>query len=278
MKSGKSDFINPLDATIHREAFEKSLYKRQLNVWSLRIFWGIGCLLFWEMASIYLIDPFWISRPSQLLLRLKEWYFTGFIFPHLWITLLEMGVGFFIGLVLAIAAGLFLGTRKALSDILDPFMMAIWSVPGIVFGPLFILYFGIGFMSKMVLVSVTVFFLIFFNTFTGVRSVDREWINVMLIMGASQREIFTKVILPASAIWIFASFKNAIPYTIVAAVVGELICSQKGIGYLIEEASSVMDTTGVFAALFNLMLIGLVLNTIVEYAEKKVLHWKSEEK
>ncbi len=59
---------------------------------------------------------------------------------------------------------------------------------------------------------------------------------------------------------------------------GELIASQKGIGYLINDASSVMDTTGVFAALFNLMLIGLILNTVVEYAEKKVLHWKREEK
>ncbi|MFH1930753.1 MAG: ABC transporter permease [Pseudomonadota bacterium] len=278
MKSGIAGFADPLDARIHREAFEQRLYKRQLHLWSLRAIFGVGGLLFWEMSSIYLIDPFWISRPSHILLRLKEWYFTGFFFPHLWITLLEMGVGFFIGLVLAIAAGLFLGTRKTLSDLLDPFMMAIWSVPGIVFGPLFILYFGIGFTAKMVLVAVTVFFLIFFNTFTGVRSVDQEWINVMRIMGASQREIWAKVILPASALWVFASFKNAIPYTMVAAVVGELIASQKGIGYLINDASSVMDTTGVFAALFNLMLIGLILNAVVEHAEKKVLHWKSEGK
>jgi len=278
MKSEKSNFIDPLDASIPREVFKQKLYKRQLYIWSLRVFWGIGCMLFWELASTYLVDPFWISRPSHLLLRLKEWYLTGFIFPHLWITLLEMGAGFFVGLVLAIAAGLFLGTRKTLSDLLDPFMMAIWSVPGIVFGPLFILYFGIGFTSKMVLVTVTVFFLIFFSTFTGVQQVNRDWINVMRIMGASQREIWRKVILPASALWVFASFKNAIPYTMVAAVVGELIASQKGIGYLINDASSVMDTTGVFAALFNLMLIGLILNTVVEYAEKKVLHWKREEK
>lgn len=278
MESGKSGFADPLDAKVHREAFEQSLYKRQLYVWSLRVIFGLGGLLFWEMASLYVINPFWISRPSHILLRLKEWYLTGFFFPHLWITLLEMGVGFFIGLVMAIAAGLFLGTRKTLSDLLDPFMMAIWSVPGIVFGPLFILYFGIGFTAKMVLVAVTVFFLVFFNTFTGIRTVDPEWINVMRIMGASQREIWIKVILPASALWVFASFKNAIPYTMVAAVVGELIASQKGIGYLINDASSVMDTTGVFAALFNLMLIGLILNAIVQYVEKKVLHWKEEGK
>ena len=186
-----------------------------------------------------------------------------------------MGVGFAIGLILAIAASLVLGTREVLAKVLDPFMMAIWSVPGIVLGPLFILYFGIGFTAKMVLVAVTVFFLVFFNTFTGIRSVDREWINVLRVMGATERIIFQKVILPASALWIFSSFKNAIPYTLLAAVVGELIASHKGIGFLIEDASGVMDTTGVFAALFNLMLLGLILNEIVEQTEKRVLHWKS---
>jgi NitT/TauT family transport system permease protein len=278
METRKSGFVDPLDVKIQREEFEQRANKRKLHVWSLRVICGVGGLLFWEIASLYLINPFWISRPSHIFLRLKEWYLTGFFFPHLWITLLEMGVGFIIGLVLAIAAGLFLGTRKALSDLLNPFMIAIWSVPGIVFGPLFILYFGIGFTAKMVLVAVTVFFLVFFNTFTGIQSVDREWINVMLVMGASQRQIWVKVILPASALWVFASFKNAIPYTMVAAVVGELIASQKGIGYLINDASSVMDTTGVFAALFNLMLIGLILNTVVQHVEKMVLHWKDEGK
>jgi len=277
MKSNQHLVMDPMDPKIYREAFERSSRRHAIQLWGLRVVFGIAGLLFWEMASRSLIDPFWISRPSDIVLKLKGWYFTGFIFPHLWITLEEMAVGFVIGLVLAVAAGLLLGTRKTLADLLDPFMMAIWSVPGIVFGPLFILYFGIGFSAKMVLVAVTVFFLIFFNTFTGVQAVDREWIDVMRIMGASEGQIFRKVILPASALWIFASFKNAIPYTMVAAVVGELIASQKGLGFLINDASSVMDTTGVFAGLFNLMVIGLILNQVVEYAEKKVLHWKSME-
>ncbi len=268
---------DPLNPRILRSNFESNLRKRSRNLWGLRLVFGIGIISFWELASRCLIDPFWISMPSNIVVRLRQWYFTGFIFEHLWITLAEMAVGFAIGLVLAVAAGLLLGTRKSLAEVLDPFMMAIWSVPGIVFGPLFILYFGIGFTAKMVLVAVTVFFLIFFNTFTGVREVNQEWINVMRIMGASNGKIFRKVVLPASAVWIFASFKNAIPYTMVAAVVGELIASQKGLGFLIEDASSVMDTTGVFAGLFNLMVIGLILNQVVEHIEKKVLHWKNRE-
>ena len=122
------------------------------------------------------------------------------------------------------------------------------------------------------------FFLIFFNTFKGIREVDQEWIDVLHIMGARQRSIFIKVILPASALWIFSSFKNAIPYALVAAVVGELIASQRGIGYLIQDASGVMDTTGVFAALFNLMLVGLFLNEVVEQTEKRILHWRASQR
>ncbi len=260
-----------------RAAFEQGWRRRRVLVLALRIAFGLGGLLLWELLSRHLIGTFWISKPTDIIHRLYEWYSTGFFFPHLWITLKEMAAGFAIGLVLAIAASLLLGTRKVLADVLDPFMMAIWCVPGIVLGPLFILYFGTGFTAKMVLVAVTVFFLICFNTFTGIRSVDKEWINALRLMGASERTIFQKVILPASALWIFSSFKNAIPYTLVAAVVGELIASQKGIGFLIEEASGVMDTTGVFTALINLMFIGLILNEIVEQTEKRVLHWKSQE-
>lgn len=260
-----------------RAVFEQTWRRRRALVLVLRVAFDLGGLLLWELLSRHLIGTFWISKPTDIISRLYEWYSTGFFFPHLWMTLKEMGVGFAIGLVLAIAASLLLGTRRVLANVLDPFMMAIWSVSGIVLGPLFILYFGTGFTAKMVLVAVTVFFLIFFNTFTGIRSVDKGWIDALRLMGASERTIFQKVILPASALWIFSSFKNAIPYTLVAAVVGELIASQKGIGFLIEEASGVMDTTGVFAALINLMIIGLILNEIVEQTEKRVLHWKSQE-
>ena len=267
--------LDPLDPGRLRQEFRRQIKLRRNLVIFLRIGVGICLLGLWELVSRYLIDPFWISRPTHIITRLWEWYSTGFFFPHLRATMLEIGVGFLIGLALAIIASLLLGTRKELAQVLDPFMMAIWSVPGIVLGPLFILYFGIGFTAKIVLVAVTVFFLIFFNTFNGIREVDQEWIDVLHIMGAKQRSVFIKVILPASALWIFSSFKNAIPYSLVAAVVGELIASQRGIGYLIQDASGVMDTTGVFAALFNLMLVGLFLNEVVEQAEKRILHWRT---
>ena len=269
--------LDPLDPGRLRQEFRRQQKIRRNLIVFLRIGVGISLLGLWELVSRFLIDPFWISRPTHIVTRLWDWYVTGFFFPHLGATMLEIGVGFFIGLAFAIMASLLLGTRQELAQVLDPFMMAIWSVPGIVLGPLFILYFGIGFTAKIVLVAVTVFFLIFFNTFKGIREVDQEWIDVLHIMGARQRSIFIKVILPASALWIFSSFKNAIPYALVAAVVGELIASQRGIGYLIQDASGVMDTTGVFAALFNLMLVGLFLNEVVEQTEKRILHWRQYE-
>ena len=274
---GERRSIDPLDPTKLRQDFEERHRQRRRKILLLRVTLGLGALMGWELASRYLIAPFWIGRPSDILIRLKVWYFTGFFFPHLWVTLKEMAIGFSIGLVLAIVAGLVLGTQKTVARILEPYLMAIWSVPVIVLGPLFILYFGIGITSKVVLVATTVFFLIFFNTFTGIRSVDQIWIDTMRTMGASQRALFIKVMLPASALWVFASFKNAIPYTLVAAVVGEFIASSKGIGFLIQDASGLMDTTGVFAALFNLMIIGLILNEIVERSERWMLRWKESE-
>jgi len=278
MKPIQGRAADPFDTKGLREEFDRRARRRRNLVIGLRIGFGLFFLGVWELCSRYVIDPFWISRPSHVLVRLWEWYSTGFFFAHLGVTMLEIGVGFLLGLAAAVLVSLVLGTRDTLAKVIDPFMMALWSVPGIVLGPLFILYFGIGFTSKMVLVTVTVFFLIFFNTFSGIRSVNQEWINVLRIMGASQNKLFTKVILPASALWIFSSFKNAIPYALVAAVVGELIASQRGIGFLILDASGVMDITGVFAALFNLMLVGLMLNEIVERSEKRVLHWRQNDR
>lgn len=276
-KALASQTVDPLDARLLRLALESRLRKEKFIVRILLLAFGVGAIFAWEMASRHLMDPFWISQPTAIVLRLWEWFSSGFIFPHLWISCKEMGIGFTIGLVSATVASIFLATRKVLANILDPFMMAIWSVPGIILGPLFILYFGIGFTAKMVLVAVSVFFLVFFTTFTGIRSIDKDWIDSMRLMGASGGQIFRKVMLPASAIWILASFKNAIPYTLVAAVAGELMASIQGIGYLIKYFSGVLDTTGVFAALVTLMVMGMILNEIVERTEKWVLRWKSRE-
>jgi NitT/TauT family transport system permease protein len=128
--------------------------------------------------------------------------------------------------------------------------------------------------SKVVLVTVVVFFLVFFNTFTGVRDVDQDLINSLRIMGATKKDVFTKVIAPGAARWVFAGLRMAVPYSLMGAVTGEIIVANQGIGFLVSWSSGMFDSTGVMAALVLLMLFGTIADMIVTRWEAKAFIWK----
>ena len=174
----------PLDP-LQQELIRKySLRRLRINLY--RLFFGICCLFLWEVTSGRWIKELYISSPTAVLRRFVEWYASGFFFPHLAATLSEMALGFVIGGAFAILIGFIFGMKKLWAEILDPFLIALWSVPGIILGPLFILYFGIGLTPKIILVATTVFFLIFFNTLTGIRQVNSDLVNSIRLMGGSR--------------------------------------------------------------------------------------------
>ena len=245
--------------------------------WKVRLFrllLGAGFLISWELASGRLIKPFWISRPSQIFIRLWDWITTGFIFPHAIITLEEMLIGFLIGAVLGIAVGFALGQKETVAQVLNPYIMAAFAMPKMALAPLFILWFGIGIESKIVLVVVIVFFLVFFNTYSGVRDVDRDLINIARTMGASEFQITQKIVLPSALVWIYTGLKLSIPYALIGAVVGEMIAASKGLGFLVQSTSGMFDTTGLFASLFVLTAVAVIVNEFCAWSERHFLRWK----
>src|SRR2546426_12261390 len=131
-----------------------------------RLIFGLVLLAFWELSSGRLIDPFWVSSPSKVFLYLYEVFTDGSIFGHLAITLYETFTGFFIGSIFGIGIGFVLGRKEVLADILDPYVVAFNGIPRIALAPLFIIWFGIGPNSKVILVVIVVFFLTFFNTYS----------------------------------------------------------------------------------------------------------------
>jgi len=249
--------------------------KRMIRVWrvvALGVWLGT-----WELASDTLIDPFFSSAPSLISVRVWEWLSTGYIWVHLGATLREMGLGLLAGSVLGIVVGFVLGRAGMLAAIADPFITAVYSLPKLALAPLFILWFGIGLLSKVVLVGLIVFFLVFFNTYAGVRDVDRLYINALRIMGGNRRDVYFKVILPSSSIWVFTGLKVAVPYALIGAIVGELISSSQGLGYIINNASSFFDTTGVLAGLVYVAAIAITVNYLVGVAERRFMVWKDSE-
>jgi NitT/TauT family transport system permease protein len=247
-----------------------------VSIWAWRVAIIIVGLSAWQYASGRLIKTFWISRPSDIWQQLVEWVVTGDLWIHLQVTLIETVMGFVFGAVAGVLFGLALGLNRRLAAVLDPFIVAFYSLPKIALAPLFILWFGVGLASKVVLATFVVFFLVFYNTYAGTLAVEAELVDVLRLMGASRGQIVRKVILPSALIWIFTGMKSSVPYALIGAVVGEMMASNKGLGYLIQAAAGQYDTSGVFAALFVLMIIATGLHEILKQSERVMLRWREE--
>jgi NitT/TauT family transport system permease protein len=233
-------------------------------------------LFIWQIISGRLIDKFWISSPIDIFKHLYKWTMSGELFFHLSITFEETILGFLLG---AIGGGIFgfvLGRWSVIAMVLDPFITAVYSLPKVALAPLFILWFGIGIEMKIILAAVIVFFLVFFNTYAGVKDVDDDLLDNIRLMGASEKQIILKVILPSALNWIFVGLKLSVPYALIGAVVGEITASNRGIGFLISYAAGQFNTAGTFAALFVLMLLSVLLNFLITGVEKYLLRWKKQ--
>lgn len=232
-------------------------------------------LVGWQLLSGTLVDPLFISSPLAVISQIVAWIGDGTLQFHVVITLQETLLGLFFGMVSGILVGFLFGIQQTLAKVLDPFIISIYSIPKVALAPLFILWFGIDIQMKVILAAVTVFFLVFLNTLAGVRNVDQDLINAVLLMGGKHRDIMFKVIIPSATGSILTGLRIAVPYALIGAVVAELIASNRGIGYLIESSSTDFNTTGVFAALVVLTVIAALLNAIVNFIDRKTSRWKA---
>ena len=231
----------------------------------------------WQVASVWLVSDFFIGRPTDIAANLWFWASTGTLFYHAGITSIEALLGFLLGSALGMAAGVLMGRAQTLAEIVDPFLMMFYSLPKVALAPMFILWFGIGIDMKIYLTATIVFFLVFLNTYAGVRSVSREQIAIMKLMGANEHHILRKVVLPSAVTWVFNGLRLSVPYALIGAIVGELIASNKGLGYLLADASGQFDTSAMFAALIAIMILALALNYAVKIVEKMAMPWKAVE-
>ena len=168
---------------------------------------GIALLLIWQGASGRLIDSFFISNPIDVGERLFGWIADGSLFLHMWATVYATVLGFVIGSVAGVVLGIWLGVSPFASRLLNPYLGALNALPKVALAPLFVLWFGLGIESKIALAAVLVLFLVFLNTFAGVREVDQDLIDGARLMRATRAQVITKVIIPSAMSWVFAGLK-----------------------------------------------------------------------
>ena len=243
-----------------------------MALWQLAL--GIGVLLIWQGASGRLIDNFFISNPIDVGSRLYGWTIDGSIFAHITATVYATAMGFIIGSVGGAILGIWLGVSPFASRLLGPYLNALNALPKVALAPLFVLWFGLGIESKIALAAVLVLFLVFLNTFAGVREVDQDLIDGARLMRATRTQVILKVIIPSAMSWMFAGLKIAMPYALIGAVLGEMIAANRGLGYLVQFSGSQFDSAGVFAVLFVIALLAVGLNYLVEAAQGRMERWR----
>lgn len=242
--------------------------RRQNTILIGRIALCLGLLLIWQLLGQHL-DRLVFSTPTEIAGRLWEWTLDGTLWNNLVITAEEVVLGYAFGAVTAVVLGLLLGSYPSVAAVVDPILMAIYGVPKIAFGPLFIVWFGINMSPKVVITALMVFFFVFYSTYEGARNVDRDLLRVVRLMGASRWQERRLVIIPGALPSILLGLKLAIPEALIGAIVGELIVSNRGIGYLVQFSASQLDSAGIFAGLFVLMVLTLIANSAVSYATGK---------
>ena len=279
----------------------------RLSIVSLQVAIGVALLAIWQWGYDLnarvpwlvpsILDPYFVSKPSliwQEFLRLSclkpngaDWIgWSDGSFPkclakmqnNLWIalavTLQNTFFGFLTGVTSGVVFGLLLGRSDRLSEIFLPYIVAANSIPRIALAPVIILAFGLGAMSKIVTAWLIVVFLVFFNTFEGARSVDRDHINAARLLGATEWQITRTVTIPSTMAWVFASLSPAVSFALIGVIVGEFIGAEHGIGRLIIESEARGEAAGMMVAIFVLMIVGVILAALVRRLQNYLLRWR----
>ncbi|MEQ1650010.1 MAG: ABC transporter permease [Hyphomicrobiaceae bacterium] len=237
-----------------------------------------------------ILDPYFVSKPSAIWTSfLKLGCFSdpkgfGACFAansnNLWlatmVTLKNMWWGFLWGTGLGVLSGLVLGRSDYLSKIFEPYIVAMNSVPRIALVPLIILMFGLGDMSKIVTAGIVVFFVVFFNTFEGTRSVDRDQIAAARLLGASEITVLRTVVIPSALAWVFASLTPAVSFALIGVIVGEFIGAERGLGKLIIEAEARANAAEMMVSIFVMMIVGILLAYVVRRFQSYLLRWQPQ--
>jgi sulfonate transport system permease protein len=249
------------------------LRTEQRNTALGRLAFAIGLLLSWELLSGPVLDQFFVSKPSHIAASVWAMLTKEGLLYHLQFTVVEALTGYLIGAGAGLILGFLLARLDLVYRIVEPFVVAFYGIPRIALAPLFILWFGIGITSKIAVAAVMVFFIVFINTIAGIRSAPTQFLQVARVMGASEWDLVRKVIFPAATPFIIAALQITVPQAMIGAIVGEFISSNRGVGHLISRAAGFLDTPGLFAGIFALLVVVLLMNHGITILGNHLMRW-----
>jgi NitT/TauT family transport system permease protein len=258
-----------------RRARRRATFDTTLGRAALQALAVIGFFALWEMGvRAGWISAFLVGSPFGIFSLAYKMILSGELLSDTWYTLFEAILGFVIGTIFGSLLGLALWYSVFVARLVEPFIVAINSVPKIALAPIVVLWFGTGLVSKVALsVSLTAIVALI-AAYQAAKDADVDLQSLLISMGADKHQVFFKAVVPSTLPSIIATFRINIGFGLVGAVVGEFISSQRGLGHLIYTASSLYDLNTVWVGLFTLMIMGFVLYYVIDIIERTSLPWK----
>lgn len=240
----------------------------RFHAWALFVILLLG----WELACrMFHLSALVLPPPSAVLTSLWQGLASGYLWPHIGQTSLELALGLTIGCVIGFVSGVVMAESPLLRRILLPYVITSQVVPKLALAPLFIVWFGFGMTSTVVITALICFFPLMENTLTGIQQVDPQKLELFRMLGATRRQALLRLKIPSGLPGIMAGFRVAVVLAIVGAVVGEFIGGSRGLGALIIASQGMMDTPLMFAVLVIITLLGLALYRMTLAVEKLLL-------
>lgn len=228
----------------------------------------------WEMLAKQMSELV-LPAPSVVVTTLLEGLTSGYYTPHILRTSLEIVIGLLIGSLLGIFTGIWMGEVEFIRRLFFPYVIASQAVPKLALAPLFILWFGFGMTSKVVITALICFFPLMENTVTAIQYTDPKKLELFRVLGATRWQTLFKLKIPAGLPSIMAGFRVAVVLAVVGAVVGEFIGGSEGLGALIIASQGMMDTPLMFSVLIIITILGTVLYQLIYFIERRLFQYKN---
>lgn len=251
--------------------------RERMRVYAGIAFLGVALLLIWEFPLGLIVERRYVSRPSEVAARLVELAADGQLWGHITTTMSEAGSGYLIGVTVGLAAALILVAVPMLDEIAAPFLAAFYSIPKIALAPMFIMWFGLGALPKVLLAALMVFLIVLVNTIAGVRGISPGLIDVSRVLGARGLTLVRTVVLPGAAPAVVASVRLTFSRAMVGAILGEFIAATEGLGFLIVRSSRQFQTPTVFAGIVVVAVLVMAVNAVIRSLESRLFPWSAGE-
>ena len=257
-------------------AFLTSLKRRKTEILLLQVMLLVSFFLLWEIAAVHnWIDPFIFSQPTAMLETAVKMFQDGTLFLHIQTTLWETVVGFLLGTILGTLAAVLLWWNRFLSDVLEPYLVVLNSLPKTALAPIIIVWFGNNQRSIILVALLTSVIVTIMSVLNGFLQVDENRIKLIRIFGGTKKQVLTKVVFPANIPCILNALKINVGLSFVGVIVGEFLVAQTGLGFLITYSSQTFQMSAVLLSVILLSLMAALLYSVISFLERKFIKWQT---